>query len=969
MAQGVRVTPCCLMRAAVLFSLLLALLGCAESPLHRSPAIELTREARRPEDCWTPTRQANPPDFKLDTRDPKADAALNRIAPMPVTALTDLRFLRAGLLQDYQGLIDSAYEIYVETLCEWPDGISKSVILQALARNRAGFDDFESAVVLMEKSFEALRWVPFPINLAFEDLVLVAEWYALLGDEAKARQKLDEFETLLRWRHDVGVEEVAAFKAMMGRVYVRLGDPALADRSLKELEAQPALHVILGPFVRAMISRTYADAGRYQEAKVHAATAIQAAAAARAHWDRSGESVLKDVFRALGNSLFVDLPLALATESVVRARLADGDGRGALQDLVRYEEASARGLREYWAGLDRLAGKGVDLRVGAAAFRGLVRDSPGTPYRINLAWLRGHALALTGRTREAAVSLLKAVGMIENLRGLVRGEDRVRFFGKHTGPYHLLVDSLVDLGAWPDGPAGRTLRTRGQSPGEAAFYYAEAARARSLSEQVAKFRAEGAVERLPSESARRERELLSRVGHELQRGKRVEESTAYRDLQAFVQSLRGTHPDYAALRYPVPVTAREVPLREDEAVLAYVVLERSLVTWLLRRGREPAVFRVAASRDLLLRRIASLRATLAPDPSGRLSRFDARASADLYGWLLGEPLTSVPRGSRLVIVPDATLAALPFEVLGPVAADGTVDFVDNHYTVVYAPSATVLAHQRAVRHPGRPGTRGRALIVGDPVYDPADARVQGLPPGTLARRVVGRQVALRDYVTTRRLDVFPRLPGTGEEARTITVSGIVTFPRLPGTGEEARRIATVLGVPPESPDLRLGPGANEHDIKRTDLSAYRFLHFATHGVLAGDLPYLRQPALVLSQVGDLKGEDGFLTMDEVMGLRLRADLVVLSACQTGLGQEIPGEGVVSLTRAFLHAGSRAVVVSLWRVGDESTAVLMGRAYQHIGEGVRFAEALRRARSDLRAQERGRWAHPFFWAPFVLYGDD
>jgi CHAT domain-containing protein len=179
----------------------------------------------------------------------------------------------------------------------------------------------------------------------------------------------------------------------------------------------------------------------------------------------------------------------------------------------------------------------------------------------------------------------------------------------------------------------------------------------------------------------------------------------------------------------------------------------------------------------------------------------------------------------------------------------------------------------------------------------------------------------------------------------------------------------MLGVSVQSPDIRLGNNANEYDVKTLDLTVYRYLHFATHGVLAGDIPYLKQPALVLSQVGNLKGEDGFLTMEEVLDLKLAADLTVLSACQTALGQEISGEGIMGLMRAFLYAGSRSVIVSLWNVEDESTATLMATLYSHVAKGLPLAEALRRAKEDLRKYRDGRFAHPFYWAPFIIFGSD
>src|SRR5262249_20974003 len=190
---------------------------------------------------------------------------------------------------------------------------------------------------------------------------------------------------------------------------------------------------------------------------------------------------------------------------------------------------------------------------------------------------------------------------------------------------------------------------------------------------------------------------------------------------------------------------------------------------------------------------------------------------------------------------------------------------------------------------------------------------------------------------------------------------------LPGTRQEAALVARALEPGRALVDVRLGAQANEHDVKALDLTRYGRLHFATHRVLADDVPCLREPALVLAQVGDLQGEDGFLTMSEIAGLKLRAELTVLSACQTGLGREVTGEGTMSLARVFMHAGSRSVVVSLWRVEDKATAVLMGRFYRDLASGKPAAETLEQARRERR--KNPAWAHAVFWAPFVVSSGD
>ena len=197
--------------------------------------------------------------------------------------------------------------------------------------------------------------------------------------------------------------------------------------------------------------------------------------------------------------------------------------------------------------------------------------------------------ALAGRPREAAASLLDAVAIIESLRGLIRSEDRVAFFGRHTSPYAALVDSLLVLPRTDD-IATLPVEYRGQSPAEVAFHYAEAARARLLSEQIARAFVGAAERDLPADVRERERTLQNAAAAELRRGVPYDGSAAYADFQSFVETLRQSHADYATLKYPVPVTARQVPLRDNEALIAYAVLERRVAVWLLRKGEPLRVF-------------------------------------------------------------------------------------------------------------------------------------------------------------------------------------------------------------------------------------------------------------------------------------------------------------------------------------------------------------------------------------------
>ena len=155
-----------------------------------------------------------------------------------------------------------------------------------------------------------------------------------------------------------------------------------------------------------------------------------------------------------------------------------------------------------------------------------------------------------------------------------------------------------------------------------------------------------------------------------------------------------------------------------------------------------------------------------------------------------------------------------------------------------------------------------------------------------------------------------------------------------------------------------------NQIRPVDISKYRHLIFATHGILDTDLPYIREPALVLAQVGNGPGADGFLTMSEVMELKLDAEVAALTACRTGLGREVSGEGVMGLGRAFQYSGARNVLVSLWSVAEQSTTLLTETFFRGLKEGRTPREAVRRARAAVRA---AGYEHPFFWAPFILIG--
>jgi CHAT domain-containing protein len=340
--------------------------------------------------------------------------------------------------------------------------------------------------------------------------------------------------------------------------------------------------------------------------------------------------------------------------------------------------------------------------------------------------------------------------------------------------------------------------------------------------------------------------------------------------------------------------------------------------WVLQRDRPARLVRLPLSSSEIAEDVRQIGAEYQ-----RGFEISEKIVERLYKGLLEPALRGVAPGTRLIVVPDGSLYSLPFETLGWRSATGW-RYVADSWIVSYYPSATLFALSRLNRSSAGRSTPARwerpLFAVGDPLY-----REDG------------------------------------------------EFKKLEGTRAEIVAIARALGVETASADLKLGADARETVVKQLSgsgaLASYRYIHFAAHGLLtAADTPD-GQPALVLSQVSDA-GEDGYLTMSEVLGLRFAADLIVLSACQSALGDSVPGEGIVGLMRAFFHAGTQSAVVSLWRVDDKSTAELMRYLYEGLahnsaacGESDK-ACALNEARKRLRATN----PHPYYWAPFVYFGE-
>ena len=490
---------------------------------------------------------------------------------------------------------------------------------------------------------------------------------------------------------------------------------------------------------------------------------------------------------------------------------------------------------------------------------------------------------------------------------------------------------------------------------------------------------------------------------------------AQQELAAVEDRLWKNYPRFMELTQPKPVTVEDLQkrlLRPGEALLTYALLKDKTAIFAVTRT-DFRLSTVAQSRDQVASAIRAVRRRMEQVATAgtfaSLNELDPKELHQLYQTLV-TPAEPVLKGAqRVLLVGDGPIHTLPLEMLVTRYSDkdrqtfaaarkageiqfgeyATLSYLGDSYRFAYLPSLAALSTQRL--YPKRGAGYDRELVsFADPVFENEGG-------GGVGEATRGALAVL---------------------ARSVRGQGAISIPRLPETADEAREIAKTLGGRNE---IFLREQAQEKTAKTFDLKTTRYLHFATHGLLGGEflqvkesakdgengylLPDERtrtlavvaasdkpadkpeetateptpvkrgQPALVLTLVGNLKGEDGLLTMREVIeDLDLNAELVVLSACNTA-GESADaqnGEGFAGLTRGFMYAGARGLLVSHWSVESLSAKDLMNESFRHLKAGQPAVAALREARLTVRASRdtgaRFSRAHPYFWAPFVYVGD-
>lgn len=485
-----------------------------------------------------------------------------------------------------------------------------------------------------------------------------------------------------------------------------------------------------------------------------------------------------------------------------------------------------------------------------------------------------------------------------------------------------------------------------------------------------------------AELATREQDLQREIGqladalaNLLSRGRVQEQDAVVAEMRNNLIGLRTRHdevsqtlarrfPDYASLINPRPVglDAVRAVLKPGEAMVSIYPGSTHSLVWGLAAGRSPAFALVPMNSAAVAAAVRQLRQALDPNATtgNTLPRFDTGLAHQLYSKLM-QPVESAWSGAReLIIVPHGKLAQLPLGTLLTAPWQGgrsnllyadmaQAPWLLRQLAISQMPSVVAFSALRSM--PASTPAQRPFVGIGDPVFNLASASAP-------TRGIVRRNLNLRPAA----VDAENRI-------------NFELLPQLPDTSLELREIAKVLAADAER-DVLLQKSATESSVKNTDLTAYRVVMFATHGLMSGEMPGLYQPALALSNpqlTGDR--EDGMLTMEEILGLKLKADWVVLSACNTAASDGNLGgaESFSGLGRAFFFAGARSLLATSWAVETESARLLTTDTFrrQLSQPGVSRAVAMQQAALGLMQKSAGKeysYAHPMFWAPFVLVGD-
>jgi tetratricopeptide (TPR) repeat protein len=547
----------------------------------------------------------------------------------------------------------------------------------------------------------------------------------------------------------------------------------------------------------------------------------------------------------------------------------------------------------------------------------------------------------------------KAMKLAEEIRSGLLPSERKNFF-----------EVKVDGFSRSDPARGLTRVRMKLNRADGSIDSSEVTRARAFSDHLSEISSTGSTG-VSKQTLEKEQSLVNKLAalkRQLAKTDKEKQSSKYEilttdvkdaktDLTDFIETLWKRNPAYAAVKYPRPVTLKESALEPDECAVIFDVSGEGVGVKLIRNKRIAETFFKEWDQKELENDIKKFRE---PFEKLRFKEFDPELAESLYKKLLLRVLVDVPKGTPLIIIPDGILGLLPFEALvtggkvnwnkGEYGVDNPdgLTFLGDEHPISYYQSITALTLARTMGNKDKP--KDKLLVLADPVFAMKDQRAQQASPTKLAERDKQNNLQLMQTIED-------------------TSDGSFSFKRLPQTGVLADNLGKMYG----SSCLSLtGLRANKADFLSKiapTIDQYGSIVFATHGVMSTHVPGLMEPFLALSMAPP--GTDGFLKMSDILSLKMNADVVALTACQSGLGKELSGEGVMSMGRAFHYAGAKSVLMSLWEVEEKSAVTLAESFFKYRKEGKTKLESLEAARNDIR---NAGYKHPFFWSAFILVGE-
>jgi CHAT domain-containing protein/Flp pilus assembly protein TadD len=543
-----------------------------------------------------------------------------------------------------------------------------------------------------------------------------------------------------------------------------------------------------------------------------------------------------------------------------------------------------------------------------------------------------------GNLNQALTQIEAAIKIIEELRLKIGSQQlRASYFAEKQNYYELYINLLMRL--------HKTNPSQGYDA--KALHASERSKARSLLELLTEANAnirQGVDPKLLEQERNLQQQLNAAEQNrvKLLQGQYTDKEldnlkqqieNLITQLQQLEGEIRVKSPQYAALKYPQPLTLPEIQqqvLDDNTILLEYSLGKDRSYLWLVSKT-EITSYELPKRADIE----AAAQAFYAQLKSSEMG--SPEVGMKLSQMVLA-PVANQLGNKRLIIVGDGVLQSIPFAALPiPVSATSPTPLIVQN-EIVTLPSVSTIAISRNQLKNRTPAPKTLAVIA-DPVFNINDERLQKSSSG---------QSNSTDSTALKRslIDVG------------------VTLQRLPFTRREAEAILTL--VPENLRTSAFDFSASRVTATNPNLAQYRIVHFATHGLLNSTRPELS--GVILSLVNE-KGvdEDGFLRLNDIFNLNLPAELVVLSACETGLGKEMKGEGLVGLTRGFMYAGAKGVVVSLWSVQDAGTSELMKKFYhQMLEKGLTPVAAMRAAQLEMIQSEQ--WKSPYYWAAFVVQGE-